>query len=146
MTKFIVLIAFILTPFINVFPQNNYSIIGTWQLISVKTIEKGDTTFVDYTNGIKGIKMMNETDFAFFQHDLNQGKDSIATFVSGGGKYEFKNGKYTEHLEYCNFREYENHTFTFDVEIKGDTLIQQGIEELEEHGVKRYIFETYIRE
>lgn len=126
--------------------QTDNTLVGTWQLISIKTIEKGDTTYTNFTNGVKGIKMLNETDFAFFQHDLKHGNDSTAMFVSGSGKYELKNDKYTEHLEYCNFREYENHTFTFNVEIKGDTLIQQGIEELKERGIKRYIFETYIRE
>lgn len=120
-------------------------IIGTWQLISLKTIEGGDTSSVDFTNGVKGIKMLNKTDFAFFQHDLNHGKDSSALFVSGSGTYELNGNKYVEHLEYCNFREYEDHTFKFEVTFKGDTLIQQGVEELPDEGINRYIIETYVR-
>ena len=56
------------------------SLEGTWQLLTVETIEGGDTTFDDYTVGIKGIKVFNDSHFSFFQHDLTQGKDSIAVY------------------------------------------------------------------
>ena len=121
------------------------SMIGTWQLLTVLTIENGDSVLTDYTLGIKGIKMLNETHFAFFQHDLIQGKDSSAVYVSGGGPYTYVDGIYTEHLEYCNFRVYENNTFEFEVEVKGDTLIQRGEEEVAEAGISKYIIETYVR-
>ena len=80
-----------------------------------------------------------------FQHDLNQGRDSSSLYVSGGGTYTFIDGIYTENLEYCNFREYENNSFSFEVSIMGDTLIQRGEEVVEEAGVDKYILETYIR-
>lgn len=119
---------------------------GTWQLISVETIEGADTTLDLYTNGIKGIKMFNDTHFSFFQHDLTMGTDSTtALFVSGGGPYTLVDGQYKEHLEYCNFREYENHSFEFQVAVKGDTLIQRGKEEVKAAGVDKYIIETYLR-
>jgi len=121
------------------------SILGTWQLLSVLTIEGTDSVWTDYTQGIKGIKMFNETHFAFFQHDLNQGKESDSLYVSGGGPYTFKDGIYTERLEYCNFRVYENNTFEFELTVSGDTLIQKGMEEVVEAGVNKYIYETYVR-
>ena len=68
---------------------------GTWQLIKVETIQDSDTTIDHYTNGIKGIKMFNESHFSFFQHDLKQGKDSTALFVSGGGTYTLEDGSYS---------------------------------------------------
>jgi len=120
------------------------SIMGTWQLLTVLTIEGEDSVLTDYTNGVKGIKMLNETHFAFFQHDLNQGKDT-AMYVSGGGPYTYVDGIYTEHLEYCNFRVYENNIFEFEVAVSGDTLIQKGEEEVPEAGIKKYIIETYAR-
>jgi hypothetical protein len=80
------------------------SLEGTWQLLTVETIQGGDTTIDDYTVGIKGIKMFNDSHFSFFQHDLTHGKDSLAVYVSGGGTYTLMDGMYTENLEYCNFR------------------------------------------
>ena len=121
------------------------SLEGTWQLLTVETIQGGDTTIDDYTVGIKGIKMFNDSHFSFFQHDLILGKDSMAVYVSGGGTYTLMDGMYTENLEYCNFREYEYNTFKFEVSVEGDTLIQRGEEVLEEAGVNKYIIETYVR-
>jgi len=121
------------------------SITGTWQLLTVLTIEGEDSIMADYTNGVKGIKMLNDTHFAFFQHDLKKGTDSTELYVSGGGPYTFKDGIYTEHLEYCNFRVYENNTFSFEVAVNGDTLTQRGEEEVVEAGISKYIIETYLR-
>jgi len=121
------------------------SIIGTWQLLTVLTIEAEDSVLTEYTEGIKGIKMLNDTHFAFFQHDLNQGKESDSLYVSGGGTYTYKDGIYTENLEYCNFRYYENNTFEFEVVVTGDTLLQRGEEEVAEAGISKYIIETYVR-
>ncbi len=40
-------------------------IIGTWQLITGTTIEKGNTVVTDYTKNISFIKIINDTHFAF---------------------------------------------------------------------------------
>lgn len=121
------------------------SMVGTWQLLTVLTIEGEDSVLTDYTQGVKGIKMLNDTHFAFFQHDLNQGADSTVMYVSGGGLYTYVDGIYAEHLEYCNFRVYENNIFEFEVEVLGDSLIQRGEEEVPEAGISKYIIETYVR-
>ncbi len=42
------------------------SLTGTWQLLTVLTIEGEDSLVLDYTDGVKGIKMLNETRFSFF--------------------------------------------------------------------------------
>ena len=54
---------------------------GTWQLVTATVIEKGDTTVTDYTKKISFIKIINDTHFAFLQHDLNKGKDSAAVLL-----------------------------------------------------------------
>lgn len=119
---------------------------GTWELISGTTIVKKDTTVTDYTKGQKMIKIINDTHFAFLRHDLNQGKDSSsAIFDSGAGRYTLKGDQYTEHLDYCNYREWEGHTFEFKVSIVNDTLTQSGIEKVEKAGIDRTIIEKYIR-
>jgi hypothetical protein len=100
----------------------------------------------DYTKGQSFIKILNETHFAFLLHDLQQGKDSTsATYSAGGGTYDLDGNKYTEHLEYYSAREWEGHDFNFEIEINGDTLIQQGVEELSDQNIKRYNIEKYLR-
>jgi hypothetical protein len=118
---------------------------GTWELVSGVTIQKGDTTFTDYRKGQRQIKIINDTHFAFLNHDLKMGKEGTTVFVAGGGKYTLKGNQYTEHLEYCNYREWENKTFTFTVTLKKDTLIQRGMEKDEKIDVDREIIEKYVK-
>lgn len=125
-------------------PPDN-PIAGTWKLLTGTIIEKGDTTVTDYTRNVSFIKVINDTHFAFMQHDLTKGKDSAAVFSSGGGRYSLSDSSYTEHLEYCTAREWEGHDFTFTVSIQNDTLIQQGIEKIESAGVNRLNIEKYVR-
>ncbi|WP_394995150.1 hypothetical protein [Emticicia sp.] len=120
-------------------------LLGTWQLLSGTTIEKGDTVITNYTKNQSFIKIINETHFAFLLHDLKKGKDSTSTFSSGGGTYSLTDSIYVEHLEYCSDRNWEGNDFTFIVTIMGDTLVQQGIEKVENAGVNRINIEKYIR-
>ncbi len=120
-------------------------IVGTWKLITGTLIEKGDTVVTDYTKTTSFIKIINDSHFAFLQHDLNKGKDSAASYSSGGGSYSLKDSTYTEHLEYCTAREWEGNDFTFTLTIKNDTLTQRGIEKVESAGVNRINIEMYSR-
>jgi hypothetical protein len=125
--------------------ETKHPIEGTWQLITGTLIEKGDTTITDYTKNISFIKIINDSHFAFLQHDLKKGKDSTAIFSSGGGKYTINDSLYTESLEYCSAREWENNDFKFNYVIKNDTLVQKGIEKIESQGVDRVNIEKYVR-
>ncbi len=118
---------------------------GTWKLLTGTLIEKGDTTVTDYTKKTSFIKIINDSHFAFLSHDLTKGKDSGAVYSSGGGSYSLKDSAYTEHLEYCNDRNWEGNDFTFTIEIKGDTLIQSGVEKIEKEGINRVNTERYVR-
>ncbi|MEJ1239860.1 hypothetical protein WBG78_17105 [Chryseolinea sp. T2] len=118
---------------------------GTWQLISGTLIEKGDTSVTDYTKSISMIKVLNGTHFAFLNHDLSHGKDSTASFSAGGGKYTLTGDQYTESLEYCSAREWEGRDFQFTVTVSNDTLIQKGVEKLEDIGIERLNIERYVR-
>ena len=129
----------------NTTKQPSISVAGTWKLVTGMLIEKGDTTVTDYTKRISFIKIINDTHFAFLQHDLTKGKDSGAVFGSGGGSYTLNDSLYTEHLEYCSDRNWEGNVFKFTLTIKNDTLIQSGVEKVEGAGVNRINIEKYIR-
>jgi hypothetical protein len=118
---------------------------GTWRLLSETKIENGDTTFTPASATQSMIKIINQTHFAFLRHDLTHGKDSVKLFVAGGGTYVLMGDKYRENLEYCNFREWENHSFDFLVSLERDTLTQIGREKVEGAGVDRIIIERYSR-
>jgi len=123
--------------------QATVPIQGTWKLLTGTLIEKGDTTVTDYTKTSEFIKIINDTHFAFLSHDLN--KDSVASFSAGGGHYTLKDSSYTEHLEFCNAREWEGNNFDFTITINNDTLTQKGIEKIDSLGVNRLNIEKYVR-
>lgn len=120
-------------------------ITGTWKLITGTVVEKGNTVVTDYTKNISFIKIINDTHFAFLQHDLNKGKDSTAVFVSGGGTYSLSDSLYTEYLAYCSDRNWEGNDFSFTITLKNDTLIQTGVEKVAGTGINRVNTEKYIR-
>jgi hypothetical protein len=126
--------------------SNKPDIQGTWKLIEGITIEKNDSTITDYTKDKSFIKVINATHFSFMGHDVNKGKDSAtAYYSSGGGRYDLNDSNYTEHLEYCNAREWEGNDFHLTVYIHNDTLISQGIEKVDSIGVNRINIEKYVR-
>ena len=118
---------------------------GTWKLITGTLIAKGDTTVTNYGDDVSMIKIINATHFSFLNHDLKKGVDSTSTFSAGGGRYSLSGDEYTEHLEYCSYREWEGHTFHFKITIHGDTLIQEGVEQIEDLGVEQLNIEKYLR-
>jgi hypothetical protein len=118
---------------------------GTWRLIKGILIEKSDTTVTDYTKNVSFIKVINGSHFAFLQHDLEKGKGATPVYVSGGGSYSLKDSLYTEHLEYCSDRAWEGNDFSFVVEVKNDTLVQRGVEKVENAGVDRINIEKYVK-
>lgn len=126
--------------------SNKPDIQGTWKLIEGITIEKNDSTITDYTKDKSFIKVINATHFSFIGHDLNKGKDSAtAYYSSGGGRYDLSDSNYTEHLEYCNAREWEGNDFHLTVSISNDTLTSKGIEKVDSIGVNRINIEKYVR-
>ena len=118
---------------------------GTWKLLTGTLIEKGDTTVTDYTQGKEFIKIINDNHFAFLSHDLSKGKKADSLFSAGGGPYTLNDSSYTEHLAYCNDRQWEGNDFSFIVSINSDTLIQKGMEKIDSLGVNRMNIERYIR-
>jgi hypothetical protein len=125
--------------------SSNNQLMGTWKLLTGTLIEKKDTTVTDYTKNTSFIKIINDSHFAFLQHDLNKGKDTTKVFVAGGGAYTLKGNQYTEHLEYCNAREWEGNDFTFTITINNDTLTSKGVEKVQGTGIDRINIERYVK-
>jgi hypothetical protein len=120
---------------------------GTWKLVSNVIITKGDTVVAYPLKGKEQvmIKMYNDSHFSFFSHDTKHGKVTKPVYDSGAGTYTLSGDDYKEHLEYCNYREWENHDFNFKLTVKNDTLLQRGTERIDSLNVNREIIETYVR-
>lgn len=125
--------------------KETLNIQGTWKLLSATTI-RGDSSSTTYMEEKEMIKVINATHFTFLNHDVQQGKDSLtASFAAGGGPYELEGNSYTEHLRYCSYRAWEGHDFLFTLEMRGDTLVQTGKEEIAELGINQTIIEKYLK-
>ena len=98
--------------------------------IQVKDLSKSDF-----------LKIINADHFAFF----NQPKNGNEGFYGAGGTYILDGTNYSEVLKYSGSNDFRGQEFSFTVEFKGDTLIQSGIENIPEAGIKRYILEKYLR-
>lgn len=115
-------------------------LIGTWKLVYGE-IKENDSIQIRDISKSDFIKIINKTHFAFF----NQRKGTSESFYGGAGTYVLEESSYVEKLDYIDNVGFRNHTFTFNVEFKGDTLIQSGVEELKELKINRFIVEKYIR-
>jgi hypothetical protein len=113
---------------------------GTWKMTYAE-IRENDSVQVKDLDSTDFIKIINKSHFAFF----NQERGTQDNFTAGAGTYTFDGSNYVENLEFINYMDYRGHSFSFDVEIKGDSLIQKGYEKIEASGIDRYILEKYIR-
>lgn len=125
-------------PTIDLVQKNNIE--GSWKLVYAH-IEENDSIQVKNLAKADFIKIINADHFAFF----NQDKGSSENFVAGGGTYTYDGKDYVETLDFISAVDYRGHVFPFKAEVKGDSLIQQGHEKIEEAGLDRYILEKYIR-
>ena len=113
---------------------------GTWKMIYAEMIENDSLKLKDLSN-TTFIKIINNSHFSFF----NQENDSNENFYGGAGTYRLEGSNYIETLNFTGVEAIKNHVFPFLIEIKGDTLIQSGIEKVEAAGIDRKIIEKYIK-
>ena len=120
--------------------ENKNPIEGSWKLVYAD-IKENDSLQIKDLSKTDFIKIINGSHFAFF----NQEQGTSENFMAGAGTYTFNGADYAEKLDFINAPDYRGHIFPFKVEIKGDSLIQQGHEKIEAAGLDRYILEKYIR-
>lgn len=116
------------------------SIEGTWKMIYAEIVENDSVKLKDLSS-TRFIKIINKTHFSFFNQEIKGNKN----FYSGAGSYVLEGEKYTETLSFTAMETIKNHQFSFKVIIKGDTLIQSGIEKVKAAGINRFIIEKYIK-
>lgn len=120
-------------------PKRN-KIEGTWKLV-FNSVEENDSVTVKDLGNRDFIKIINESHFSF----INQIPDSEEGFYAGAGTYSLNEDKYVEVLNYLEPTAWRGHKFEFTVSFSGDTLIQQGREDVPEAGIERFIVEKYLR-
>ncbi|WP_028889463.1 hypothetical protein [Tenacibaculum ovolyticum] len=113
---------------------------GTWKMIYAEIVENDSVKLKDLSN-TTFIKIINKTHFSFFNQEIKGNKN----FYSGAGSYVLEGEKYTETLAFTTIEAIKDHQFSFKVIIKGDTLIQSGIEKVKAAGINRFIIEKYIK-
>ncbi|WP_370730971.1 lipocalin family protein [Fibrella arboris] len=125
--------------------QQSVPLVGTWELVAATSSENGQTTSTFDPNR-KMIKIINDTHFAFLNHDTRAVGDSTAApFSAGGGRYTLTGDAYTEYLDYFNDKQWEGNKFDFTITFLNDTLVQRGVEKVEKAGVDHIIVEKYKR-
>lgn len=118
----------------------NQEIIGTWKLVYGEIREQDSIQIKDLSTS-EFIKIINATHFAFFNQSLSNSED----FYGGAGSYTLSGTTYSEQLNFIGNKDFRGQHFTFQLELKGDTLIQTGMEEIEKANLKRFIIEKYIK-
>ncbi len=113
---------------------------GSWKMVYADSKENDSLKIKDLST-TTFIKIINKTHFAFF----NQNAKNENAFYSGGGTYIFNKNNYKETLLFTNYKPIRNQKFSFTVELKNDTLIQKGVEEIKSENKKRFITEKYIK-
>ncbi|WP_103070312.1 hypothetical protein [Aquimarina sediminis] len=113
---------------------------GAWKMVYGE-IKEGDSLQIKDMSTSDFVKIIGKDHFAFF----NQDHINADGFYGGGGSYTLQGDTYTETLQYTGVEAVRGHKFPFTIEIKGDTLIQHGLEEVKKANIKRYIVEKYVR-
>lgn len=113
---------------------------GTWKMVYAEILENDSLKLKDLSN-TTFIKIINKSHFSFF----NQENTGNKNFYGGAGSYLLKGNSYTETLTFTDSEALKNHQFSFHILVKGDTLIQSGIEKVEAAGIHRQIVEKYIK-
>ncbi|WP_194767679.1 hypothetical protein [Tamlana sp. I1] len=116
------------------------SISGTWKMVYAEIIENDSIKIKDLKN-TAFIKIINDSHFAFFNQEINKSD----RFYGGGGTYSLVGNDYVETLSFTSVENIRNHKFPFKIQMKGDTLIQTGLEQIKEAGINRIITEKYIK-
>ncbi|MDP4210033.1 MAG: hypothetical protein Q8928_14565 [Bacteroidota bacterium] len=114
---------------------------GTWRMVYSKYTTDGKSFEVTDFKENKQLKNYDQKYFMFVEEFYEN--DSLRS-NSGGGTYNYANGKLTEHIQMHTFRSMKGTTVNFEIKFKNDTLIQST------PGKTKYskgdgLYEEYVR-
>ncbi len=120
---------------------------GSWKLVSSVYI-KNDTVMHNDLPGTSMMKILNDTHFAFLQHTVDKA-DTTGVFAGGGGTYtSARRSLHRDPGVVAAHATHEGNAFEFTIAFHGDTLIQEGVENLKELGAGEenlHLVEKYLR-
>jgi hypothetical protein len=120
---------------------------GNWELLSSTGIyvEKGKQININFKKDANncGMKLINDNYFMFVTKEMVNG---VATATYGYGTYTFKNNIYTEQIIYISGEAFPGTSPSYEMTVKGDTLIQKGPLKIGDFKDSKIEFtETYMR-
>lgn len=113
-------------PQCNSVTETSNPLIGTWMLVTSERVENGAKIPVrNIESTSKYIKTINESHFTTLWQDAVNPEDG----GYNGGNYQYRNGLYTEYLEYHSKENLRNKVVHFKVELLGELLILQSCDD-----------------
>lgn len=105
--------------------QGNNPLIGTWKLISSNNSSPEGEFFRLDSSNTRQMKILNPTHFMYIQERIS-GNDR--EFLSAaGGRYELKEGTYTELFDYASWEDYKDTEAVFTWRIDGNMWYHKGV-------------------
>lgn len=115
---------------------------GMWRVVS-STMKTSDTTISYSQADLFGMKMIGGNHWAVFGQPL-RGADTLAYY--GAGTYTLEGKYYTEAIEYNIVKSRIGKVLPFEIEVRNDTLIQDGPPKTAQHaGSKWELHEVWVR-
>ena len=121
---------------------------GNWELISSTgkyTDEKGAVQNINFKKDANnyGMKLIHDDYFMFVGQEMVNG---VVTANYGYGTYTYKNNIYMEKIIFISGKEFTGKSPSYEMTVKGDTLIQKGPLKIGDFKDGKIEFtETYIR-
>ena len=120
---------------------------GNWELLSSTgtVVEKGELININFKKDAnnKSMKLIHGNYFMFVGQEMTNG---VASSHYGYGTYTFKDNIYTEHIIYISGEAFAGKTPSYEMTVKGDTLIQKGPLKIGDFKDSKTEFtETYVR-
>jgi hypothetical protein len=132
--------------FLFIYPSQSqdFSIVGTWQLVSLQIIRNGVTvTKITDSTKTQNLKSWSKESFLFAGKIINNNNTS---YSCGSGTYNLKGNQYSENIKVHSNLGLEGKTINVYLDLKGDTLSQiLPVNNIWDYDKNNCYIEKYIR-
>ncbi|HAH25921.1 MAG TPA: hypothetical protein DCL77_19545 [Prolixibacteraceae bacterium] len=102
--------------------SQDFSIVGTWKQASFRVVRNGLTVSqVSHIGNGEQLKSWSKESFLFVGKAID---NNNVSYSYGNGNYSLKGNHYIENIKVHVSPSYEGKSLKFNMELKGDTLIQ----------------------